>query len=64
MSRVNKPLRLMGARLPQRIAGRRYPSLWFISGGNLKGITYHMPVARAGKSAILLAGLSALGKTR
>jgi len=65
MSRVNKPLRLMGAKITAKNSGaEEYPPL-VISGGNLKGITYHMPVASAQvKSAILLAGLSALGKTR
>lgn len=65
MSRVNKPLRLMGARITARNSrGEEYTPI-VISGGNLKGIFYRMPVASAQvKSAILLAGLSALGKTR
>ncbi len=65
MARVNKPLRLMGAKITAKIrSGEEYPPL-VISGGNLKGILYRMPVASAQvKSAILLAGLSALGKTR
>jgi len=41
-----------------------YPPI-IINGGNLKAITYRMPVASAQvKSAILLAGLYARGKTR
>jgi len=65
MARVNKPLRLMGAKISSRnINGEEYPPIT-ISGGNLKGIVYRLPVASAQvKSAILLAGLSALGKTR
>ena len=65
MARVNKPLRLMGAKITARKMGtEEYPPL-AISGGNIKGILYRMPVASAQvKSAILLAGLFALGKTR
>ncbi|MBU0547497.1 MAG: 3-phosphoshikimate 1-carboxyvinyltransferase [Candidatus Omnitrophica bacterium] len=65
MARVNKPLRLMGAKITAKDrGGEEYPPL-VISGGNLKGIVYRLPVASAQvKSAILLAGLSALGKTR
>ncbi|MGH8226610.1 MAG: 3-phosphoshikimate 1-carboxyvinyltransferase [Steroidobacteraceae bacterium] len=62
MERVAQPLRLMGARIatengrpPVRIAG----------GDRLVGIDYPLPVASAQvKSAILLAGLSASGRTR
>ncbi len=64
MARVNIPLRLMGAKITAKNRGSdEYPPL-VIRGGKLKGITYRMPVASAQvKSAILLAGLSALGKT-
>lgn len=65
MSRVNVPLRLMGAGISAKIKdGEEYAPI-VISGGGLKGIVYRMPVASAQvKSAILLAGLSAKGKTR
>lgn len=62
MDRVTKPLRSMGA----LIDGRRNGSLTPLSirGGQLKGVTYHSPVASAQvKSAILLAGLQANGVT-
>ncbi|MFA5275951.1 MAG: 3-phosphoshikimate 1-carboxyvinyltransferase [Candidatus Omnitrophota bacterium] len=76
MLRVTAPLRLMGAvihartlkRSPCLPAGRNaqteeYPPIT-IKGGNLKAITYKIPVASAQvKSAILLAGLYAAGKT-
>jgi 3-phosphoshikimate 1-carboxyvinyltransferase len=60
MARVAEPLRSMGAeiettegRLPVRIEGRQ-----------LRGIDYELPVASAQvKSAVLLAGLGARGKT-
>jgi len=60
MQRVSKPLELMGAqiettsgKLPMRIEGRP-----------LSGITYELPVASAQvKSAVLLAGLGASGRT-
>jgi len=56
MSRVTKPLRLMGASIDGRENGQYTPLS--IRGGNLKGITYESPVASAQvKSAILLAGL-------
>lgn len=71
MLRVNHPLRMMGAVI--KGAGARgqgpgakeeYPPI-VIQGGNLKGIAYKMPVASAQvKSAVLLAGLFAKGKTR
>ena len=65
MARVNIPLRLMGATvIAQNKGSQEYPPL-VVSGDNLKGITYSLPVASAQvKSAILLAGLSAKGKTR
>jgi len=70
MGRVAKPLRLMGARVagvdgqidlerPERLL----PPL-VIAGGNLHGIDYVLPVASAQlKSALVLAGLQATGKT-
>lgn len=65
MSRVNVPLRLMGARITARIKGNEEYAPILICGGNLKGIVYHLPVASAQvKSAILLAGLFAKGKTK
>ena len=65
MSRVNQPLRLMGAKIIAKSrGGEEYPPV-VISGGNLKGIAYRLSVASAQvKSAILLAGLFASGKTR
>jgi 3-phosphoshikimate 1-carboxyvinyltransferase len=77
MLRVTAPLRMMGADIaarhkPQDIPRLRlgqakieeYPPIT-IKGGNLKPITYKMPVASAQvKSAILLAGLYAEGKTK
>jgi len=65
MARVNLPLRLMGARITARNIGRdEYPPI-VITGNKLKGISYRLPVASAQvKSAILLAGLFACGKTR
>ncbi|MDD5561207.1 MAG: 3-phosphoshikimate 1-carboxyvinyltransferase [Candidatus Omnitrophica bacterium] len=64
MARVNKPLRLMGAKIIARKAGGEEYAPLFVSGGSLKGIVYRMPVASAQvKSAILLAGLFASGKT-
>ncbi|MDD5128199.1 MAG: 3-phosphoshikimate 1-carboxyvinyltransferase [Candidatus Omnitrophica bacterium] len=64
MARVNDPLRLMGAKITARKKGKEeYPPM-IVSGGCLKGILYRLPVASAQvKSAILLAGLSASGKT-
>ena len=65
MRRITRPLRLMGAQIKSPTkAGQEYPPLT-IQGGNLKGITYRMPVASAQvKSAIILAGLYADGATR
>jgi len=65
MTRVNQPLRLMGAKITSKSrGGEEYPPV-VISGGNLKGIVYRLPIASAQvKSAILLAGLSASGKTQ
>ncbi|MGR6836511.1 3-phosphoshikimate 1-carboxyvinyltransferase [Syntrophomonas erecta] len=62
MKRVIDPLQQMGAWMAGR-HGNSYPPL-AIQGGQLKGIQYQMPVASAQvKSAILLAGLQAEGKT-
>ena len=59
MLRVIAPLRKMGA----LISGEHPPII--VSGSNLKGITYNMPIASAQvKSAILLAGLYAIGQTK
>lgn len=65
MSRVNLPLRMMGARIIARAKGsQEYPPI-VIRGNKLKGISYRLPVASAQvKSAILLAGLFAKGKTK
>lgn len=69
MLRVTAPLRMMGAvigakRKAQSAKLEEYPPIT-IKGGNLKGVTYKMPVASAQvKSAILLAGLFARGATR
>jgi len=60
MVRVTEPLALMGARVTAR--GGRLPLK--IKPAALKGIAYTMPMASAQvKSAILLAGLYAAGKT-
>lgn len=75
MLRVNAPLRMMGAEISaRRIPNTKHqiPNTKFeeyppitIKGGNLKAITYKIPVASAQvKSAILLAGLYAQGTTR
>jgi 3-phosphoshikimate 1-carboxyvinyltransferase len=68
MGRVAKPLRLMGARIDGRTdpanPDRLLPPLT-IRGGQLQGIDYVLPVASAQlKSALVLAGLQAKGKTR
>jgi 3-phosphoshikimate 1-carboxyvinyltransferase len=62
MRRVVEPLEAMGARIWGREGGTKAPLA--IRGGGLRGITYEMPVASAQvKSAILLAGLFAEGRT-
>ncbi|MFQ6091556.1 MAG: 3-phosphoshikimate 1-carboxyvinyltransferase [bacterium] len=62
MLRVVAPLREMGARIFGRQNGRFAPLS--IIGGDLKPISYSMPVASAQvKSAVLLAGLYAQGQT-
>jgi 3-phosphoshikimate 1-carboxyvinyltransferase len=69
MLRVTKPLRMMGAVISaagktQDTQREEYPPLT-IEGGNLKPITYKIPVASAQvKSAILLAGLYTGGITQ
>lgn len=62
MDRVRVPLSQMGARISGQ--GDKCAPPITIQGGDLRGITYEMPVASAQvKSAILLAGLHALGET-
>ncbi|MDD2679546.1 MAG: 3-phosphoshikimate 1-carboxyvinyltransferase [Candidatus Omnitrophica bacterium] len=65
MLRAIKPLRLMGAAIKARaIKKEEYPPV-MIHGGNLNAINYKIPVPSAQvKSAILLAGLYAKGKTK
>ncbi len=61
MERVSEPLRAMGARV-ETAPGGRAPLR--IRGGGLVGIRYRLPVASAQvKSAVLLAGLRAEGRT-
>ena len=62
MKRIADPLGLMGAKVEGQ--GEKVCAPLHITGGNLSAITYHMPVASAQvKSAVLLAGLFASGKT-
>ncbi|MBC7324160.1 MAG: 3-phosphoshikimate 1-carboxyvinyltransferase, partial [Moorella sp. (in: Bacteria)] len=62
MGRVTKPLQAMGARIWGRRDGELAPLS--IKGGNLRPLTWTMPVASAQlKSALLLAGLFAPGVT-
>jgi 3-phosphoshikimate 1-carboxyvinyltransferase len=62
MGRVTVPLREMGAKIDGREEGRLAPLS--VRGGGLKAIRYDSPVASAQiKSAVLLAGLFADGKT-
>ncbi|MGD8820616.1 MAG: 3-phosphoshikimate 1-carboxyvinyltransferase [Anaerolineae bacterium] len=62
MARIVRPLQQMGATILGRQDGRLPPLA--IRGGGLRGIDYTLPVASAQvKSAILLAGLYAEGKT-
>lgn len=70
MLRVIVPLRMMGATINSKSKLRNtkiieeYPPIT-VSGGNLKAITYKLPVASAQvKSALLLAGLYCRGTTR
>ncbi len=61
MERVLSPLRQMGASAWSREGGRAPIA---IDGGNLRGLSYQMPVASAQvKSALILAGLFATGET-
>lgn len=61
MDRVVVPLHLMGARIEAR--GGRYAPL-VITGGELTGLKYQLPIASAQvKSCVLLAGLLARGET-
>src|SRR6202030_3085242 len=62
MDRIIEPLRKMGADIAAEGAEQTPPLR--IRGGSLRGIHYRMPIASAQvKSAILLAGLFAKGKT-
>ena len=62
MARIIKPLSLMGARIAGRDNNRYAP--FAIRGGSLTSISYDMPMSSAQvKSAILLAGLYAGGRT-
>jgi len=67
MARVAKPLRLMGASIEGRQDANRPNDLLpplKIRGGDLQGINYDLPVASAQlKSALVLAGLQAKGRT-
>jgi len=61
MGRVIEPLERMGARILSRAEGR---APLVVRGSGLRGIDYRMPVASAQvKSALLLAGLGATGRT-
>jgi len=61
MKRIIDPLTEMGARITARDGN--YPPLK-IEGTDLRGITYELPVPSAQvKSAVLIAGLNAMGKT-
>lgn len=62
MGRVVEPLRAMGAHIVGRDEGRLAPVT--VAGQRLKGIDVRLPVASAQvKSAVLLAGLAAEGRT-
>jgi len=62
MKRVADPLALMGAKVEGQ--GDKICAPLTITGGNLQSITYTLPMASAQvKSAVLLAGLFAPGKT-
>jgi len=63
MTRIMNPLRQMGAKLTAENE-EKYPPL-VVEGSSLQGIDYVLPMASAQvKSAILLAGLFAKGRTR
>ncbi|AEH50584.1 3-phosphoshikimate 1-carboxyvinyltransferase [Pseudothermotoga thermarum] len=62
MKRVVQPLRMMGAKIEGKDDGNYAPLI--VRGGQLKGISYSLPVASAQvKSALLFAGLYADGET-
>ncbi len=62
MARIIEPLRLMGARVSSENDAFTAPLVF--SGGDLRGMEYELPVASAQvKSALLLAGLRAGGRT-
>ena len=62
MARVTDPLRTMGARIDGRADGNLLPL--GVRGGDLRGVTYALPVASAQvKSSLLLAALFADGPT-
>ncbi len=62
MKRIADPLRKMGAKVEGQ--GEKICAPLTISGGDLQAITYKLPMASAQvKSAVLLAGLYAPGKT-
>jgi len=62
MGRIREPLEMMGARVG--LSGDRGCAPVRIRGGNLRGITYRLPMASAQvKSCVLLAGLFAEGRT-
>ena len=64
MGRIAKPLRLMGASLEGTIRNNEIFAPLKIIGGKLQSIEYDLPMASAQvKSAVLLAGLFADGKT-
>ena len=64
MGRIAKPLRLMGASIEGTLRNNEVFAPLKIIGGNLRPIEYELPVASAQvKSAVLLAGLFADGKT-
>ncbi|MFC1514580.1 3-phosphoshikimate 1-carboxyvinyltransferase [Candidatus Omnitrophota bacterium] len=65
MGRICAPLRAMGADISGREKGaNEYPPLTIRPVKSLRGLTYTLPVASAQvKSCLLLAGLSARGKT-
>lgn len=67
MKRIVEPLTRMGADIKpvsDKKINEMYPPL-MVKGGKLKGITYRLPIASAQvKSAVLLAGLYAEGKTQ
>jgi 3-phosphoshikimate 1-carboxyvinyltransferase len=64
MGRIAQPLRLMGASIEGVLRNNEVFAPLKIIGGNLQPIEYELPVASAQvKSAVLLAGLFADGKT-